>query len=391
LAVSGFSGAAVHSDVANAVIGLQIEEEGGRSALAMPLVRIAEYWADLVGAASKPPRGLCVLLEPKGLSDEVRQVLQEEVLRPVLNSLNLGLYVSELGHTNREDLRQLENADVVVADVTYDDTNVTYELTVAQGLGTPDVVFVQKGVRAARANLPFHVTELDLRDVGGARRSVEQRLVSVRAIFEALGEPDTVNPLTDFFRAPLTQISAANALALGYELNFVRPVGRALLEMIAGRGLWQLYVGDSAVSREQVRSATLTTILPERVAWADDDFIQYHLAAPGLVVDARLEHPDLSRPRTLKALPHRKGEPVRLVDTFPTTLATLAEAIDERLGLTPDERFLDVWRDLELREIDRFHSRLVQRIRRDPTKVAGRSLREVCLVATAKTIFPGVV
>jgi hypothetical protein len=51
--------------------------------------------------------------------------------------------------------------------------------------------------------------------------------VSVRAIFQALGEVETSNPLTKFYKAPLTQISAANALAFGYHINFVRPVGSA--------------------------------------------------------------------------------------------------------------------------------------------------------------------
>ena len=54
------------------------------------------------------------------------------------------MYVSELGGTRNEDMRQLEMADVVIADVTHGDPSVIYELTVAHGLGTPDVVVVDE-------------------------------------------------------------------------------------------------------------------------------------------------------------------------------------------------------------------------------------------------------
>jgi hypothetical protein len=386
LSIPGFSGAAVHSDVANAVIGLQVEEEGGRSAFAMPLARIADYWADLVSAATKPTRGLCVLVQPRAASDEARDIVRERIIRPVLESLNLALYVSELGRTLHEDLRQLELADVVIADVTHFDPSVIYELTVAQGLGTPDVVVIDKSAAADGGGL-FQFVELDPDDLDASRRLIEQRLVSVRSIFEALGEISTTNPLTSFFKAPLTQISAANALALGYELNFVRPVGHALLKMADG-GPGTVTVNGSKLHREQLDNVTLTVVLPDSLSWANDDYIDRTLARPGRVVAAVVEHPDFSRPRSTKCLPVVSGEPIRLIDAYPTTLATMMEAIDERLGLDSGHRFLQVWKDLERKEIDRFQSKLVQRIRSDGFTMRHRSLADIVVVASASAIFP---
>jgi hypothetical protein len=390
LAVGGFSGAAIYSDLAKAVIGLQVEQVGGRSAFAMPLARIADYWAELVGNAVTSTRGLAVLLQPQAGSDAARDIVRERIVRPVLESLNLEMYVSELGGLRGEDMRQLELADVVIADVTHGDPNVIYELTVAHGLGTPDVVVIDKAAAGSRES-PFQLVQLDLEDVDSSRHLIESRLVSVRAIFEAVGEMGTDNPITSFFKAPLTQISAANALALSYELNFVRPVGTALLEALAyreGSGV-DVSVDGTSLSSNELDGITLTTVLPAHVSWANDDFIDERLAAPGLVVEAVVRRPDWSRQRSMKCLPLAEGKPVRLIDPFPTTLATLSEAIDERLGGGPSVRGLKAWPALEQKEIDRFQSKLVHRVRSADVKIKRRRLTDVFLVAGSRAVFPG--
>ncbi len=390
LAVGGFSGAAIYSDVAKAVIGLQVEEVAGRSAFAMPLARITDYWAELVGAAVMSTRGLAVLLQPEAASEEARDIVRERIVRPVLESLNLEMYVSELGGPRGEDMRQLELADVVIADITHGDPNVIYELTVAQGLGTPDIVVVDKAA-AGPGDSPFQLVRLDLEDVELSRRVIEQRLVSVRAIFEALGELGTVNPLTSFFKAPLTQISAANALALSYELNFVRPVGTALLDVLAygSESGVDVSVDGESLSWKDLDGITLTTVLPERVSWANDDFIDERLATPGHVVKAVVSRTEWSRPRSMKCLPLDDGKPVRLIDPFPTILATLSEAIDERLGGGPAVRSREAWSALERKEIDRFQSKLVKRIGSDDVKIKRRRLTDVFVIASSRAVFPG--
>ena len=334
LAAKGFSGAAIYSDVAGAVIGLQVTEEGGRQAFAMPLARIADYWQEMLPAAVKPTRGLCVLIQPAASSEQQRDIVRERIVRPVLEQLNLALYVSEAGGMSRDDMKQLELADVVVADITHAEPHVIYELTVAQGLGTPDVVVIDRSVGGARSNL-FEVVELDLGDVESSRRTIEQRLLSVRSIFEALGEVSTSNPLTDYFKAPLTQVSAANALAIGYATNFVLPVARVLLDVSAGRGPGSVSVDGTTTDSDRLTDVTLTVVLPRSVSWANDDYIDVNVAQAGLVVPAAVSHPDWSRPRPMKCLPIVDGEPVRLLDVFPTTLSTISESIDERFGLDP--------------------------------------------------------
>jgi hypothetical protein len=392
LAVGGFSGAAVYSEVANAVIGLQVEEVGGRSAFAMPLARITDHWRDLLETALTPSRGRAVLVQPAAASDEARDTLRERIVRPVLEQLNLALYVSELGGSHQEDMAQLELADVVIADVTHGDPHVIYELTVAQGLGTPDVVVVDAASPSAEAETLFELLRLDLGDVPAARRAVEQRLVAVRSIFEALGDVTATNPLTSFFKAPLTQISAAHALALGYERNFVRPVGTLLLEALEygdAAGV-EVVVDGEPVSTDRLGGITLTVVMPRHLSWAGDTFIQERLGDPGHVVDAVVRQADLSRQRSMKALVTAPGEPIRLVDPFPTTLATMTESIDERLGGGAAVRGAPAWSALERKEIDRFKSKLVHRLRTSEVTVRRRRLTDVVLVAGSRAVLPGV-
>lgn len=389
LAVTGFSGAAVYSDLAGAVIGIQVEAEGGRQAFAMPLARIVDFWEELVGAAVRPARGRCVLLQPSTSTEAERDIVRERILRPVLEQLNLALYVSEPDGLRGEDLKQLELADVVIADVTHADPEVIYELTVAQGLGTPDVVIKDRAVDGPVGQL-FEVLDLDLDDVEASRRVVEQRLLTVRSIFEALGENPSTNPMTSFFKAPLTQITVANALATGYARNFVLPVAEALLEISSGRGPGGVSVDGIELSSDRLRDATLTVVVPKRLAWCGDDFIDLEMVQSGRVVPATVTHPDFARPRSMTCLPLVEGEPVRLLDVFPTTLATVAESIDERLDVGPQGRSGAHWIALERKEIDRFQSQLVKRIRAGgDRRVGSRYLRDVVSVSSSEATFPG--
>ncbi len=394
VARAGFSGAAVYSEDVGAVIGIQTEAEPDRAtAFALPLARIAEHWSELVSTAVTPRRGTCVLLLPDGHSEADRHRIVEVVVRPTLEAENLSVYVSEVGHVGAEDLRQLERADVVVADVTHLDPGVVHELTVAQGLGTPDVVFAESGHDHSRASALFDVLEMDMADPASARRLLAGRLVTVRSIYDALGESASVNPVTSFFRAPLTQISVAPALALGYHMNFVQPMARALLDLREFPERGSVLVDGQEVAAEVIAGSTLTVVLPERLDWTRESFQRRHLRGNGSLVEARIEHPSFARARSLTARPLDDG-PLRLLDPFPTTLATIAASIDDRLTApgVSDPRALTAWAEIERKEIDRFYSRLVQRIARDPWR-SNEDFRigDVARVVSWRTEFPELV
>ncbi|WP_081615733.1 STING domain-containing protein [Kocuria sp. UCD-OTCP] len=425
LAVEGFSGAAIYSDVAKAVVGIQIAKERVRekTALAMPLSRVSKYWGELVLTARKPPVGSCVLLIPASRDEISRNDLINHIVRPVLDNLNLDLHVSNFGETDMTDLAKLEFADVVIADVSFNDFSVIYELTVAQGLGTPDIIFADSSTKSeeksAEFNQNFKVEPVNLMDPEGARTALQNRLISVQAIFQALGESDSRNPITDYFSAPLTQISVANALALGYFNSFIYPVGRLLLTAIHDPSFnivvddkllntaqmerikftlltaihdpsFNIVVDDKLLNTAQMERIKFTIVLPTKLEWANDQFISKHITKPGLAGAATIKHPVLSRDRGMVVLPYDLvgDSAIQLADAFPTTLSAVSKAIDERLGVGK-EAGGQAWRALESKEIDRFGSKVQQYIRRSGLESAyGVRLSDIFQVTTAELTFP---
>lgn len=385
---TGFSGSAVWSTAHSAVIGFQVSYVAGRdrrepaSALAMPLVRVVDYWADLRGFTLAAQRRTCVLIEPRTQS----ATLRDDVVRPVLDALGMDLYESRTGATNAEDYRRLELADAVVADVTGDDSNVVYELAVAQALGVPDVV-VADAARSDGDHSMFQIQLLDLTDLESSRAHLRERLEAVRSTFGSLGAADTSNPLRSFFHTPLTQISAADALSRGYLTNFVRPVSEILRRVRQRPGEAEVIVDGKRLRRSQLADITLTVVLPDRLSWARDEFITRDIAAQ--VVDVSIND-NLSRPRVMKARRPRRNQPVVLYDVFPTTMNVMADSIAERVGHlagSPEDQRI-AGEELERKEIDRFHLRLLDLIRNDPDRHAGELMRTVVHAARASAVFP---
>lgn len=385
---TGFSGSAVWSTTHNAVIGFQISYVAGRdrrepaSALAMPLIRVVDYWADLRGFTVAAQRRTCVLIEPR----ERTPGLRDDVVRPVVDALGMDLYTSRDGATNAEDYRRLELADAVVADVTGDDSNVVYELAVAQALGVPDVV-VADAARPDPDRGMFQVQLLDLADTETARTQLLGRLEAVRSTFGGIGDGDTSNPLRSFFHTPLTQISAADALSRGYLRNFVRPVSEILRRVRQRPGEAEVVVDGKRLRRSQLAGITLTVVLPDRLSWARDEFITRDIAAQ--VVDVSIDD-GLSRPRTMKARRPRRNQPVVLYDVFPTTMNVMSDSIAERVGHlagSPEDQ-RTAGEELERKEIDRFHLRLLDLVRNDTDRHAGELMRTVVHVARASAVFP---
>lgn len=386
LTLKGFSGGPVYSLASDAVVALQTEAAPqAEQVLAMPLSRIPRYWEALTSVARRPSRGLCVVLVPPSRDDR----LVEDVIGPALDSLNLEMYLSSVGATTSRDLAKLDRADVVIADASSDDSFVTRELTVAQGLGTPDVVIRSAG--SPMSGVHTNVLELDPADPAGARRMLVERLVTTLAVFDAVGELTAANPITSFFGAPLTRVSAANALALGYFKNFVEPVGRLLQRACAGQPVTIVVDGAAVdVDGDDGLRVILQVVLPEHLDWASDKGIRQRLDQHGVLVPAQVGSPFLSRPRSLKALRERAPDgSLVLVDAFPTTMATMVDSINERFaGQDPADRDPELWAAIERKEIDRFGRSLARRIRDDDQDVDDVTLQSVALVTTSRQAFP---
>jgi hypothetical protein len=315
----------------------------------------------------------------------------DELARPVLEEL--GFRVTALPLTDSLDdpeVAVLQSADVVVADMTEQPFGVLEKLIVARRSGVPDVAvtFDPAGDRPAIVHFPFDIMRLEGVSLEDSRRSLRAQLEGLRGLVERFGDDVVANDeLTSFFRAPLTRVSAAYGLAVGYFTNFVDVVCTALsllgqerrvtpdsrasvvMRRTARRRTAEgpaLVEEDWALTPAKAREAVLDVVMPGKLEWATERNILHACTARGLW-RARVVDRENSRNRTLWAtVDHGR---VHLVDPFPTTMNAMRESIDNLLGTHDYERVSPRWKAAESKEIRRFYSSLVHLVHKgDPVR-----------------------
>ena len=124
---------------------------------------------------------------------------------------------------------QIDNADLVVADLTGGRTAVAYELAMAHALG----VYTALVGKHPSADLMFYLRQLRLLEIDLADRAYAGRdALPPPEIADAIDRWLTVrhtisgadNPFSQFYGAPLYDISAASGLAAGFYMNFALPI-----------------------------------------------------------------------------------------------------------------------------------------------------------------------
>ncbi|MGA7935573.1 MAG: STING domain-containing protein [Kovacikia sp.] len=375
LAYEGFSGGAVYSNQFDAVVAIQTEAKmGSQTILAMPLFRVVDYWKEIEGFASLP--GTCFVIAPKDRLDK----LANEVVRPVMaEELKYEVKTSEPEQIGDNDLSNIEQAELIVADVTGNDPNVIYELAVGHGMGTPDIILGEEN--ADHSAMPFNVTEIKLDDVESAKKILRKKIKAIKAIEDTIAKSKSTptNLVAKSLRAPLTEISPAYGLALGHFYNFVKQVGDALLDAVTNPSI-KIIVNDEEITDEQREKVLLSIVIPKRLQWADHQFINREVKK--LAVSASVSLPDRPRPFTLWALKNSEGGFIQLVDIFPTAMGVITKAIDQRLQTSSGQRSRTPWRELEDKEIARFSSSLSILIQSES------GLARVVKVKSWKTVFP---
>jgi hypothetical protein len=141
--------------------------------------------------------------------DEITLIRPHELFRP--------------GSIRANVFEAIDDSDLVVADLSGVRPTVVYELAFAHALGVwtmmlgsdddANAMFYLRDYRHARV-------DFGLPDIRSAefRQNFQTWLTGRNKRF------DSNNPFTDFYQAPIPDISAANGLANGYYENFLRPV-----------------------------------------------------------------------------------------------------------------------------------------------------------------------
>lgn len=383
LAFEGFSGGAVFSPQLGAVIAIQIEaRKDSDTILAMPLFRIPKYWAEIANLASLP--GTCFVVAPQ---DRLSKLV-DKVIKPVIaEELGYEVKISETGKVGSNDLAQLEKSELIIADVTGSLPHVIYELTVAHGLGTPDIILGERNDETHYRDMPFKVTEIQLDEIQQTQDQLRSKIEAIKSTVAALEDID--NPIISSLQAPLPQISPAYGLALGYFHNFILRVAAMLSEARYDEEIIITIAGKAVpFEKRQNYNMQLNIIIPKRLYWASHDFVGLQIVKRRLAIEASISRKGQSRPFPLWALKQDDEQTLVLID-FPTAVGSIAPAIDQRLHVNPDSgRHTITWREIEDKEINRFSSSLGRLIKDSAESGKVPELPSLVKVTSWETLFP---
>src|SRR6202000_2616563 len=107
-----------------------------------------------------------------------------------------------IGNIMRQVLLRLEQADLLVADITGGNCNVLYELGVYHAFGKPCILLAEKPSSSRKLKMPFDLQEyrchsIDFADIKGTIKNLRPEFA------EVIGNIDKLdyfsNPVTDFY------------------------------------------------------------------------------------------------------------------------------------------------------------------------------------------------
>lgn len=301
----------------------------------------------------------CFFIGPMSTAEDMDRLqrVATEVLLPILKPLGYQLTLPHEPSGNADIfsfiMKQLDTANLLVADLSNDNPNVYYEVAIRHSLGLPYALISQTPPRFDISQLKCQLYDpKNLQDA----KALGLLTTYLRARHQdVLIRGDVQNPITEFYGAPLAEVSPASGLSLGYYRNFVRH-SMGDIRKHAER----IVVAGQEVPQEQRKKIRLQVWIPDRLYGAFHKNIDYMLADAGKLAKAQIDKQP--RPIPLYALPDQQ-EFVTLVD-IPTALNAMEYAIGSRYSAIRLDKESDEWKKLEAQEIERFTENL-ERLRRN--------------------------
>lgn len=325
--------------------------------------------------AADPERAqLCFVIGP--MNDEHMpklRFLAKKIVEPVLPKNFVVKTPDEFGTGNvmNQVMASCDTAALVIADMTGNNPNVLYEIGVLDSLGRLCIPVKlkadepKKGAKKVKDPLVFDRAAyrcffLDLKEPARARKELGE-IIRKSLAGQKPWKPEE-NPVTDYYRAPLAEISPAFGIALGYCENFVKSLARDLTQYRDG-ALKPILYGRSREEKDMTQlppdlrtQMKLDIVIPDRLNYADHKAIATNLVATGLLKHAviKMDFNVESRSLPLYIWPDLSA----LVD-IPTAMNVMRKSIKRRLGgLEKINDKSPEWRALEAEEIDRFQAQL---------------------------------
>lgn len=322
------------------------------------------------------PLRRCFVIGPMRDMDRLRR-LAFDVVAPLLAPFGYTVTTpdhADMGLVMNQVLLSLEQADLLIADLTGNNPNVLYELGIYHAFGKPYVAVKEEHPGTEPEKTPFDIAAyrylaIDLRDVAATQALLSDFLTRSQLVQKADTLDFFSNPVTDFYLSPIAEIPTAIGLAKNYVRNFLTPLLPGIFDTLPGSDTYGLNVlvevpstavpgratGPLQPLSTSERDTLLVDILiPNRLAWAE----KTHLRA----LQNQPRRPFLNaqviadRPYSTHAI--RQPDGTVVINDVPTVLSTLNQSIEQRRRSIHDVRLkAEGWEVLETQEIERFEAK----------------------------------
>jgi hypothetical protein len=290
--------------------------------------------------------------------------LAREIIEPILEPFGFKVITPDEGNIGSimdQVLLNLEQADILVADITGNNPNVMYELGIYHSFGKPSIILKDLSEDKDSEQTPFDIAayrfiEINMRDIEASKSILKPKFEDV---IKVLGEIDWFpNPVTRFYDSPVAEIPTAVGLSKNYLKNFVGMILPKVFLKYEDSDDYELKVFYENKNKETIlidnqlrKKLKFEILIPEKMHMANHDYIR-NLKEGDLINFSNAKVVRRSREFTLHIRFEEDGTPV-LID-MPTVLATLNESIQRRRGLKETQIDNNEWLILEKQELERF-------------------------------------
>lgn len=295
--------------------------------------------------------------------------LRDEIIRPLLPDYEIKTPdEGEIGSIMRQVLLNLEQADILVADLTGNNPNVMYELGIYHSFGKPYLALKEKGITSEVEKTPFDIAdyrfvEIDFEDIEESKKAISKNLTPT------LNQIDTKdwfeNPVTNFYRSPVAEIPTAIGLAKNYRRNFLDQIIPDIFQKSEEnkdnylvKVLYQSGVDKkkqpkfTELSNEERKNLKIELLIPEKMDFIEHSYIKSLKDSHDGFEYINAKIIKTSREFTTHIRKDNNGNWI-LAD-FPTILSTLLDSITRRRDVHQTGINENDWETLEAQELERF-------------------------------------
>jgi hypothetical protein len=307
----------------------------------------------------------CFIIGP--MKDMPRLIaFRDDIIKPILEPLGFHVNTPEsgdIGNVMRQVLLRLEQADILIADITGNNPNVMYELGVYHSFGKPYVIIKEDIPEADATATAFDIAEYRFHAVNFSKPADAIKKLSplLTGIIDRIDTTDWFgNPVTDFYDSPIAEIPTAIGLFKNYRKNFIDILAPRIFQKNDNNEFEaeiqeQTKEADRSIqktwSREERETVSIEILIPAKLNMTTHTFIG-GLKNAGKIDLRTASMATKTRPFSFSFRVNEKGE--KVITDIPTILSPLNESITQRRK-SQQRYFSNVeWEVLEQQELERF-------------------------------------